>query len=297
MRMKPSQIGRAINTMKTAAVLFCAAMTSAVAGPSPTPTPTVDLPRVKKHGELSMPQLTKDKVAIADLSNPSSPGASKTTDQTDSSLSYVVVDAGKDLSVPGRGSPKDLGFVSVFVYASDGTTVDVGGAKLTIKASSKPGYVRLLLGDPTSPSATAHALGDMLKVERQGNVSLAPLPVLTIRLDPTAGVWDVFMFDRLVASDLPLGVVANGADRKFNLHAGTSGAWLLGLVFADENPLCEDANHNGIDDKYELQQRGALLAANGPASERTQLAKQWRESQRTKQVIGWNVRRPLPKTP
>jgi hypothetical protein len=50
--------------------------------------------------------------------------------------------------------------------------------------------------------------------------------------------------------------------------AGTEGAWITGVVLADENPIYEDVNANAIDDRFEIVQRGALLPANASKPER-----------------------------
>ncbi|MBM2813143.1 MAG: hypothetical protein HW416_3902, partial [Chloroflexi bacterium] len=121
------------------------------------------------------------------------------------------------------------------------------------------------------------------------------LPVLTVRLDPKAGVWDLFAGSRLVATDLPLAALPNGATRQFTVQAGAQGARVCGLVSADDNPLFEDENANGIDDAFEKQQnQGSLLATREPAATRTQLARQWQQDQTTSQVASWPVQRPLP---
>jgi hypothetical protein len=65
-------------------------------------------------------------------------------------------------------------------------------------------------------------------------------------------------------------------------------------VLADENPIYEDANANGIDDRFELAQRGALLPATASKPERQLLAQQWRDSQRVKLPAAFFVQRPLP---
>lgn len=119
------------------------------------------------------------------------------------------------------------------------------------------------------------------------------LPALTVRIDPEAGVWDVFSDSRLLADNLPL-IDARKNQREFLLRAGSDGAWLSGLVFSDENPLYEDGNRNGIDDRFERQARGATLAANASRAERGQLAVQWKEQQRVKPPPALHVKRPLP---
>jgi len=151
----------------------------------------------------------------------------------------------------------------------------------------------VVLGTGTTAGAAKTSFGDLIKLETHDGVALAALPVFTVRLDPAAGVWDLYLFQRLVAEDLPLADV-KGA-RQFSLHPGAKGAWVLSLVGSDENPLFIDANANGIDDAFEATKRnGALLAANAPAADRTQLAQQWKASQTAAKLKPWKIRRPVP---
>ena len=78
------------------------------------------------------------------------------------------------------------------------------------------------------------------------------------------------------------------------MKAGTEGAWVCGLVLADENPLYADANFNGIDDGFERQKRGALLPAGAAIAPRQQLAQDWKVAQRAKAPPVLFVNRPLP---
>jgi hypothetical protein len=81
------------------------------------------------------------------------------------------------------------------------------------------------------------------------------------------------------------------------VKAGANGAWVCGLVLADENPLFVDANANGIDDAFEKEKRGGtLLAANATTTDRTALAAQWKSSQNAKPPAPLTVLRPLPDT-
>ncbi|MGH7945903.1 MAG: hypothetical protein ACREH8_16975 [Opitutaceae bacterium] len=138
-------------------------------------------------------------------------------------------------------------------------------------------------------------IGGPVKIETFGGAALAALPVLTVRLDPKAGGWDLFVGSRLVATDLPLAELPRNAARQFAVHAGAQGARICGLVTVDENPLYEDENANGIDDVFEKQNnQGALLAANVPVTSRTQLARQWQEEQKTRKTAPMSVQRPLP---
>jgi hypothetical protein len=85
----------------------------------------------------------------------------------------------------------------------------------------------------------------------------------------------VFSGSRLPADNLPL-IAARRDIRQFTVNAGAQGAWVIGLVLADENPLYEDANANVVDDAFERQRLGALLPENATLPARQQLAKDWK---------------------
>jgi hypothetical protein len=118
--------------------------------------------------------------------------------------------------------------------------------------------------------------------------------VLTIRIDANAGTWDLFVFRQLVATDIPLSKYDPLADRKFRLTAGESGAWLLGWVNADKNPLWEDTNGNGIEDAFEIQRHGSLLPVNATPGERADLAREFQQHHRAAIPPAWSLKRPLP---
>ena len=199
-----------------------------------------------------------------------------------------------------RGAAKDTTFVSFFVYASEGTLIDIAGAKLVIRAGSKPDTVQMQIGRPGTKGMQWRNFGGPVRLEPYGGVPLAALPVLTVRLDGRAGVWDLYVGSRLGAADLPLPALPAGATRQFTVHAGGQGARVCGLISSDDNPLFEDENRNGIDDAFELHQSGgAPLAARSTGASRAQLAKAWQEDQQARQtqLPVWAAQRPLPDSP
>jgi hypothetical protein len=121
----------------------------------------------------------------------------------------------------------------------------------------------------------------------------AALPTITVRLDPVAGTWDLYCGGRLVGYGLPL-IESKKVDRRIVFRAGTEGAWIAGVVLADENPIYEDANANAIDDRFEVAARGTLLPVNASAAERKLLAKQWKDAQRATVPPALFVQRLLP---
>ncbi|MSU22483.1 MAG: hypothetical protein EXS32_01520 [Opitutus sp.] len=116
----------------------------------------------------------------------------------------AAVDSGNDCTRNLRGAVNDTTFVSFLDYPSDGTTFDIGGARLSVTASRKPGYLQISVDEPSPQGTQWRPLAELAKIERHDRASLAALPVLTVRLDPAAQVWALYRFNRLVAGDLPL---------------------------------------------------------------------------------------------
>ena len=162
---------------------------------------------------------------------------------------------------------------------SNSTIVDLGGARLGLIISPINGSVQLMIDESSTGTLQWKQLNYHVGVGRYDGKTLAALPTFTIRLEPEANTWDLYAGSKLLADNLPL-IVAKKSDRQFVVRAGNEGAWLTGLVFADENPLYTDANANGIDDVFELHAHGALLAVDAPVVVRSFLAQQWKESQR-----------------
>lgn len=286
----------AMNTSRNLRLLVLAgtvaSLTVGAAAPAPTPTsaPTLELPRLKRQGKAPpVAPLQRAKVTLDDLSIEGTADAKAARDQ---GLNYLAVDPGKQINRPLRGALNEVTFVSFFVYASVGSSIEVGGAQLSIVAGQKPGLAQLLLGPVTTAQASAHELACAVKLERHGNASLAPLPILTVRLDPVLETWDVFLFERLLLAGLPLDV--SKREKKFTISAGSEGAWLLGLVSSDENPLFVDANGNGVEDVFERNKLGTLLGSNAAGPARSELQSAFQTSQRSVPLVSWNVRRVVP---
>lgn len=264
--------------------------TSKTATPPAPAAPALDLPRLKTKGKAGdPPQIAKANVTVDTLSVQGLAGARSVAKQN---FNYLALDAGKEWSRPLRGGSRDTAFVSFLAYTSVGTTIEAAGAKLLVKPSTKAGYAQVEWEVPASGSPTPPILA-LIKIEKHDGADLVALPVLTLRLDPAAGTWDLFSFQRLVAEDIPLAEV-RGA-RQFSVRPGAQGAWILNLTLSDENPLFVDTNGNGIDDAFEKSQRGGqLLATNAPAAQRTQLAQTWKAAQKAANIQPWRIRRPLP---
>ena len=208
-------------------------------------------------------------------------------------LDTLVLDAGKEWSRSLRGSGREVTFTSFQVYGSQTTIIEVGGARLGLTAGPIPGSLQLMFDNSGTGALAWKSLNVHVSTGRYGGRNFAALPTLTIALDPAAGFWHLYSGSRLLADHLPL-IAAIRDNRQFTVKAGTEGAWVCGLVLADENPLYADANFNGIDDGFERQKLGALLPAGAAIATRQQLAQDWKAAQRAKAPPALFVNRPLP---
>jgi len=209
------------------------------------------------------------------------------------SVEYLSLDSGGNWSRPLRGAGQAAVSVSFLLLGSENTIIEVGGARLGVTAGLADGNLQLMYDDAAKGTPEWRSLGYYSPVESYDGQSLAAPPVLTVQIDPIGGVWHLFAGTRLLADNLRL--IPN-AEPVVTFRAGKEGAWVCGLVQADENPLYEDTNANGIDDGFERQyQGGQLLPIAAALHERQHLAKQWRTAQRTtRPPASLSVNRPVP---
>jgi hypothetical protein len=273
---------------------FGAMATMAAAPSSQNDSASLGLLRLKGEDKSNEgAPLAVNKFSIDDLApaNAASGGANKAKKDN---VDYIALEAGKQWSQTLRGSPKDPTFASFMIYGSQTTIIEVGGARLGVTASPINSSLQLMFDDSTTGTLQWKSLNVHVGTGTYSGKTMAALPVLTIHIDPSSGLWHLYSGSRLLADHLPL-IAEKKDSRQFTVTAGNDGAWICGLVLSDENPLYEDANNNGIDDAFEKQQRGGvLLSTTASISERQQLAQQWKAAQRTKAPPALFVTRPLP---
>lgn len=252
-----------------------------------------ELPRLKSRGRApDGSAVPKGRATVHELSPKGKAGTRAAVSQ---GVDYVGLDGGASWASEVRGAEKDITFVSFFVYGSAGTTIDIAGAKIVVRPGSEPGKVQLQIGRPGAKGMQWRNFGGPVRLEPYNGAPLAALPVLTVRLDGTAGIWDLYVGSRLGVVDMPLPKLPAGATRQFRLHAGTAGARVCGLISSDDNPLFADENRNGIDDAFEARHSpGASLTGRKAGTARSQLAKAWQEDQLARPAPQWPVRRPAP---
>ncbi len=187
-----------------------------------------------------------------------------------------------------RGDARNLVFVSFSVYGSVGTIIETGGARLGIVDSDIDGYAQLAVDE----NSKWRLLGIHVPLQKFEGKFLGRFPVLTLRLDRSDGSWDLYHSARLVAEDMPID--ASIRHGQFVVKAGEEGAMINGLVQSDVNPLYADENGNGVDDSFEQQKRGRLLAKADGKADRKQLIADWRKHQRTSPPPALFVNLPRP---
>jgi hypothetical protein len=261
---------------------FCLAQTSGLA--------PLGLPRLKDQvqtGEAA--PLARSKFATDALAAQDAAG---TLAGEKDGARFLALDAATAWSTPLRGDARSILFVSFSLYGSTGTILEIAGARLGVVESEMDNYAQLAVDEVSPAGPKWRKLPLHVPFEKHQGKLLAPFIVLTVRLGPAKGVWDLYDGAQLLAEDLPLDPAAKLA--QFILRAGGAGAMLNGLVQADENPLYEDANANGIDDRFEQTKNGKLLASDASPADRKELIKQWRAAQRTERPPALFFNRPLP---
>lgn len=271
--------------------LAASLLTAQPASPTARSPVSRGLPRLAETGKSgAAAPVAADKFAVDDLSPASGTDSTKSRK---AGLDVLTLHAGAEWSRSLRGSGGEPQFISFLLSASQSTVVEIAGARLGVTLSPASGSLQVMFDEQGGGGLQWRSLGLHAPLETFAGETLVSLPLLTVYIDPVAGVWSLYAGMRLVADHLPLISGAN-IQQKFTLKAGSGGVWLGQLILSDENPLYEDANANGIDDAFEKQLRGTALAANASLAERKLLAQQWQASQRIFSPPPLFVRRPIP---
>lgn len=194
--MKPSP------TLLTLLFSFVVPIAISAATATQNAAPAFELPRLRSKDAPGNPnRMPKAKATVDELSTRGRTGAVRARKQD---IDYLALDGGRHWSAPLHGAPRDTTFVSFFVYASVGTVIDVGGAKLMIRPGEKPDYAQVQVGTPGQKGTQWRPFGGPIRFEKHNGKLLAPMPVLTVRLDPAAKEWDLFVANRLAMAGLRL---------------------------------------------------------------------------------------------
>lgn len=186
--------------------------------------------------------------------------------------SYAVLVHGDERASMSRSIVASDGDAVIFIELNlrptagpdptSGTQVKADGVELRFE--QQHGMGALFVFDPRSeadawvPSGFAFPLTD-------GWISDTPLRV-TVRIDRTAAIWDLYLDGSMVRASIPLGVLGPMRVRAASQPAREFAVQILGPAFEHaaatvvsefyigwENPIAPDQDFDGIDDAYELQ--------------------------------------------
>ncbi len=180
-----------------------------------------------------------------------------------------------------------VSYVSFTLNASIGTVVNIGGAAFTIGQSVR---------DPAFASVSP--VGSKVRINQEmpwllySGKRMAPLNIVTVKIDHKTSTWAIWFRDMLMANDVP--ITRDGAPNSIKITAGKGGAWLCGLVSSDENPLFEDVNSNTVPDKFERDMLGRLLEPNAPEQTKASLRAVWLEERISRPASRFVLNAPLP---
>lgn len=272
-----------------AACLPATALAAEARGTPPRPAAPLGLPRLESNPRPGQPApLAPERYTVDGLAAGGVPGVGRTRRED---CDLLVLEPGSQWSRPLRGAGREIAFVSFQFCASASTILDVAGVRLGLTLGPAGNSLQLMYDDSASGALQWKPLQVHVATAAYGGRTMAALPTLTLRLDPLNQTWDLFSGARLVASQLPM-IAARNDRWQFTVRGGAAGAWLSGLVCADENPLFADANANGVEDAFERQRRGHLLSPTAGAADLRALAAEWREAQRLQPPAALYVKRP-----
>lgn len=264
---------------------------AAAAQPAPLGLPRLR-PQPPKDAPASLRAEQYDVDALALTGTSPSAGVRK---DRQGAFDIIKIAPNQEFIRPLKTSPGQVSYYSFLVYGSSYSVLSFEGVSLALAASPVTGGLELMAGVEVDGKLSWRSTNHHMVVEQYGGQALAAAPVLTVRVDPKAGEWDLFAGSRQIASGLPLVPNATkGARRELVLHGGSDGLWLAGFVQSSVNPLFEDANNNGIDDAYERTVRGSLLKADASPEARRSLAADARADALTKTPEPWFFDRPRP---
>lgn len=269
---------------------FATAANGAETAPSPLGLPRLAGPDSSRAGQP--PALAAQRYEVDPLV--ARAGAGDQRSRSEHALRFLDLDPGAVWSRPLRDNERKPVFVSFLLYASIGTEVRIGAVSLRIVEAPTDGGAQVMYAQDRPGGRAWQPLGMHAPLEAFDGRTFAGLRVITVRLDPVEGTWDLYLGARLSHVALPLlseRPVRGRAD--VAIRAGAAGARLFGLVQSSEHPIYEDANDNGVDDAFERAREGGRLNRRTlTADERRQLAEDWKRE--SGPPLALLVRRPLP---
>ncbi len=239
--------------------------------------PPQGLPRLAGwQTEQESTSIPESAISIVDIGSPQV-AASTGRISTQGKIPYLAIAPGTEWTTPLRPLRAGANYTTFTLQASLDSVVSVDGVFVSLVKSTLPGYATMMVGYPKANAIEWVSLFHDVEVRPYSGQLMGTLAIVTICTDTEAHQWSISLCDRLAAHDLPLGPVSPGIPRIFSVKAGAAGAWVCGVATSDENPVFEDANHNGVRDSFEIKLLGAPLDRKASRETREQLIQMWKE--------------------
>jgi hypothetical protein len=209
------------------------------------------------------------------------------------SIGTNLVEADEIWTRPLRNRRSPELYVSFVITASVGTEIHVGGWSFRLGRMASETFTELQYMAASKGDANWIGTGIVSAIQTFHGRQMAALPILTFRFaEQPERMVDVYANASSVRTLEQPGQIEGASlrgDGTLRIKGGEQGALLSSVVQADENPLFEDANKNGIDDEFETVH--AMHRRPGTPAE---LKQDWREIQMTVGVPSLSTDRPAP---
>ncbi|MDB6167568.1 MAG: hypothetical protein JWM88_432 [Verrucomicrobia bacterium] len=172
----------------------------------------------------------------------------------------ISVQAGSPASFALRGIETitaGVTFVDFYALPAAADAPDAGvffetaGARISLAKSGDHGRFHVFDGDGNGGGAW-RSIGEPVALTNSG--SAADWTRVTVRLDRPAGCWDLCVNGKVVAAEMGFVHSSPAAPEILTLggHA-TQATGFDGLLISGENPVAPDADHDGMDDSWEVE--------------------------------------------
>jgi hypothetical protein len=186
---------------------------------------------------------------------------------------YLEIEPGAQWERNLRRQGPGANYVTFTLNASVGSIIDVAGASISVEPSQQDGSYAAIRANVSDAGNEIHYEVPLMLYD---GARMAPLNIVTVKIDRKKQSWAMWFRDTPVAADIPLDT-QGGSAPKVRIAAGPRGAWLCGLVCSDENPLFEDANNNEVPDDFERTVLGNLMDETASAPSLAALRAAWQE--------------------
>jgi hypothetical protein len=215
-------------------------------------------------------------ISIVDLQSPQVAGPLGRI-ASQGKVPYLALPPGIEWSTPLRPLRTGANYTTFTLQASIGSVVSVDGAHVSLVKSEQPGYATVMVGYRKTKEIEWMSLLHDVELRPYLGQLMGTLAIVTICTDTEYGRWSISLCDRLAAQDLPLDPVDARGPRVLSVKSGAAGAWVCGLASSDENPVFEDANHNGVRDNFEMKVLSAPIKRDASRETRDALVRAWKE--------------------